>query len=108
MKKGYLKILLILMLCIVLSGCGDKVNKDSALYKAKENMVNNVDNYNNGYGQEIRTLANLNFSQSIWNEIKEKMLHFSGAKGRVFEFEKKNYSYLEKFFHTFSLRKHTN
>lgn len=50
-----------------------------------------VDNYNNGYGQEIRTLANLNFSQPIWDEIKEKMLHFSGAKGRVFEFEKKNY-----------------
>lgn len=46
MKKGFFKILLILMLCIVLSGCGDKVNKDSALYKAKENMVDNVDNYN--------------------------------------------------------------
>ena len=49
MKKGYLKILLILMLCIVLSGCGDKINKDSALYKAKENMVDNVDNYNMKY-----------------------------------------------------------
>lgn len=46
MERKYFKVLMVLMLCILLSGCGDKINKDSAIYKAKENMLNNVDNYN--------------------------------------------------------------
>lgn len=46
MKRNYFKILFVLLICILIAGCGDKINKDSALYKAKENMVNNVDNYN--------------------------------------------------------------
>lgn len=29
----------------LITGCGDKINKDSPLYKAKENMVKNLDNY---------------------------------------------------------------
>ena len=46
MKRNYFKILLVLFLCLVISGCEEKINKDSAIYKAKENMVENVDNYN--------------------------------------------------------------
>ena len=44
MKKVFC---VLIMICAVflLSGCGDKINKDSPLYKAKENMVKNLDNY---------------------------------------------------------------
>lgn len=45
MKRNLFKIIGVLVLCILLAGCGEKINKDSPLYKAKENMVSNVDNY---------------------------------------------------------------
>lgn len=76
MKKGYLKILLILMLCIVLSGCGDKVNKDSALYKAKENMVDNVDNYNMDINITVVTdFGNVDVDMNCHEDRKNEITH---------------------------------
>ena len=46
MKKIIFKLILCIMFGMVLTGCGDKINTDSPLYKAKENMIENVDNYN--------------------------------------------------------------
>lgn len=45
MKRNIIKIFGVLLVCILLVGCGEKINTDSPLYKAKENMVKNVDNY---------------------------------------------------------------
>ena len=45
MKKNIIKLFGVLALCLLLVGCGEKINTDSPLYKAKENMVKNVDNY---------------------------------------------------------------
>jgi len=52
-------------------------------YKSSDSL----DNYNLGYGQEIKTLAKLNFKEPMWEKIKSSMLYVSGAKNRVFEFE---------------------
>jgi len=44
MKKLFYVLVLFCSLLLI-SGCGDKINKDSPLYKAKENMVKKLDNY---------------------------------------------------------------
>lgn len=45
-----------------------------------------IDNLNIGYGKEIRTYLGLNFSEPIWEKIKNSMLYVSGGKNRLFEF----------------------
>lgn len=44
------------------------------------------DNFNLGYGKEIKTYANLSLDESKWDKIKNSMLYVSGAKNRLFEF----------------------
>lgn len=50
-----------------------------------------VDDYSLGYGQEIKTIAKLNFTESKWCQIKDRMLYVSGAKDRLFELDNKKY-----------------
>lgn len=48
--------------------------------------LDGVDNFNLGYGKEIKTFANLSLDESKWEKIKNSMLYVSGAKNRLFEF----------------------
>lgn len=50
-----------------------------------------ADDYSLGYGQEIKTITKLKFTESKWNQIKESMLYVSGAKDRLFELDNKKY-----------------
>ena len=50
-----------------------------------------VDDYSLGYGQEIKTLAKLNFTETKWQKVKNSMLYVSGGKDRLFELDNKRY-----------------
>lgn len=56
-------------------------------------MIRNIksadlsDSFRFGYGQVRKTIAKLNFSETVWENLISKMIHITGAKNNMFEFE---------------------
>lgn len=54
-----------------------------------------ADNIKNGYGVETRTLANLSFTESLWQNLINKIKYFTSGKYNLFEFENQVYDGLK-------------
>lgn len=53
------------------------------------------DNVGLGYGKEVREIADLNFSEALWNRMMDKIRWVAGSKYNLFEFESKKYDTLK-------------
>lgn len=54
-----------------------------------------ADSFSVGYGEETRVIANLSFSESVWNKIFNGIHHCTKGKYNLFEFESKEYDDLK-------------
>ena len=57
--------------------------------------VDVADNCSLGYGKEVREIANLTFSESMWSKLMDSIHYVSGSKSHVFEFENQEYQTLK-------------
>lgn len=54
-----------------------------------------ADNIGIGYGKEVREIADLNFSETLWNKMFDKIRWVAGSRDNLFEFENKKYDTLK-------------
>lgn len=54
-----------------------------------------ADNIGIGYGKEVREIADLNFSETLWNKMFDKIRWVAGSRYNLFEFENKQYDTLK-------------
>ena len=54
-----------------------------------------ADNIGIGYGKEVREIADLNFSEALWDKIFDKIRWVAGDQYNLFEFEEKEYDTLK-------------
>lgn len=53
------------------------------------------DNIGIGYGKEVREIADLNFSEALWDKMFDKIRWVAGSRYNLFEFENKEYNTLK-------------
>lgn len=71
----------------------ENIKKFVMIKNIKSNDIS--DNIGIGYGSEVREIGNLNFSESVWNKMLEKVRFVAGGKYNLFEFENKQYDNLK-------------
>ena len=54
-----------------------------------------ADNIGIGYGKEVREIADLNFSEALWDRLFSKIRWVAGNRYNLFEFESKSYDTLK-------------
>lgn len=54
-----------------------------------------ADNIAIGYGKEVREIADLNFSETLWDKMFDKIRWVAGGQYNLFEFENKKYDTLK-------------
>lgn len=92
--KRFSYVIVLLLIVLFLGGCKDKVNKDSVLYKAKENMVNNLDNYSMSANIALVNITDakvtVNCKEDIKNEISYCVSSVAGGVGAEEYVDRKN------------------
>lgn len=72
-----------------------KENINKLIMTKNHKSGDSSDNIGHGYGVETRVLANLKFSEPLWQNIMKRIVYFAAGNFNLFEFEAKQYDGLK-------------